>query len=278
MDTAPAPTPNKTNDPNTNPLTQLADKVSPYAMLLGLANDVISLGGIVLSTLAIAAVVTSGAELNITPLHLLALWVITAYVYYGLTRKAYAAQNDKSNGYVHFFLNDILLGFKNTWLSIGAIVVAMLLVTILYTVDTTVVIVSLFISIIMGVIILAAYNEPGMVAERNFDFLCTKKWDLCEKIITERIAERKMITVRDLSDFATTHDVPVEKMEYLYAKYATMYPRRVKYGYFYYRENSNSTNDPVDYIINNNNTKVPRKMLFSAKYHNEHKDAFLFVP
>jgi hypothetical protein len=314
MSTAPTPTPTGTDSPiaNNNPikpvnrsrLKEFTEKASPYTTILGAVNDIVGLSGVIFSALTIISTILFVQSTTESPTfiftqnpitgeHMLGLWAITAYAYFGVTRKAYDKTKEEgfNDSYTKYFLTHIAVGFKKPLLSIlfGVLIVVFTLVMSAVSEGTKVAITIVTIFLVIGLFV-SKYNPDALDAkyrmkrrqeqEKLFSTFLTQHWTTCEKLIAQRLSQQNHISYRNLNDFATVHGLEKDDVEYLLAKYATTYPRRAKFGYLYWHprnenEKTESRSFASDY---EGGTAMPIRVLVSLKYYNEYKHRITFVP
>jgi hypothetical protein len=310
MSTAPTP---GTDSPiaNNNPITPVSEsrlkkfteKVSPYTTILGAVNDVVGLSGVVFSALTIISTVLfvrSASEAPtfiftqnpITGEHMLALWTITAYAYFGLTRKAYdkATKEGFTGSYTKYFTSQLIVGFKKPLLSIlfGIVLIVFALVMSAVS-EFTFAIIAIPLSIILLFALIINFN-PSALSERDrqrereevvkaFNNFLTNHWSICEKLITERLVQHNYLSYQNLHDFAKVHSLNKEQVEYLLARYATTYTRRVKYGFLYRNIQGTEKRQPRCVVLEyEGGEEKPVRVLVSLKYYNQYKDSLYFLP
>jgi hypothetical protein len=244
------------------------ENFSRIATVIGFINDTFGLIAllyssiILLSTVFFAKVEGKSPTFLFTSVvinhyHILALWVISLFLFLGLLRKEWEV-NQKSKNYTEnfrgFLLNDVFLGFRLPLFSLltGILVVVFLWSYISILVSTLAVqLITVSICIIV-VVTLGIYFENKQekkqkreAAVRELTLMSLRKidddWQMWEERIQEQLRTSWFVSASCLDDIVTAHNILPQHVERVLTKYALLHPRQVNYGYVYFNRNNHPT-------------------------------------
>lgn len=261
------------------------EKFSIVATVMGFIADTKEIISIILSIIAMASVLWSAGSSNenhtivftqiqITPFHILGLWILSAYIYLTLLRSEWI-KNRYEKGYkssfTGFVWRDIIVGLKKPLLSVLSITFILFLIWI-YTEIVFFFGGSYFVAatIILTILVIAAIGQV-QTSKSEADLARVKKvvdneWDKFDGRIQSELKLNWYVNIATLADWAKLLDVEQSALEYALTKYKAAHPKQVAYAFVYDRSDNQSV-----FNIEINDKKYPLKVLVALKMFDHNK-------